>query len=99
MISKPEFIDRLRQLPDRIYSKTKSASYTNFIFKGNTLQFKRVNTEQIWDLDIDILYDIYRNNPFINTTTIKNITGKRVNSPSIAVLMAIGCIDGNGNRL
>lgn len=99
MISKLEFVNRLRQMPDTIYSKTRDASYTNFILNGSILQFERVNTGQIWDLNIDILYDIYRNNPFINTTTIKKITGKRVNSPSVAVLMQIGCIDGCGNRL
>jgi hypothetical protein len=99
MISKPEFINRLRQLPDMIYSKTREASYTNFNLNGSVLQFERVNTGKIWDLDVDVLYDIYRSNALINTTVIKNITGKRVNSPSVAVLMAIRCIDANGKRL
>lgn len=52
-----------------------------------------------WELNIDELYDIYRANSFINTTVIKNATGGRVNSPSVAVLMAIGCIDDKGNRV
>ena len=32
-------------------------------------------------------------------SVIKEITGGRTNSPSIAVLMAINCIDENGERL
>jgi hypothetical protein len=99
MLSKPDFIYRLTQLPDRIYSKTREASYINFYLKGSVLQFERANTKQIWDLNVDVLYDIYRSNDFINTTVIKNITGKRVNSPSVAILISIGCIDVNGNRL
>lgn len=99
MISQQEFIYRLNQLPETITSKTRKASYTNFNLRGTVLKFERVNTGEIWNLNIDVLYNIYRNNVFINTTTIKNITGKRVNSPSVAVLMAIGCIDANGNRI
>lgn len=58
-----------------------------------------VNTGEHWELNIDELYDIYNTNSFINTTVIKNKTGGRVNSPSVAVLMAIGSIDDKGNRI
>jgi hypothetical protein len=99
MISKSQFIDRVKQISSPIPSKTNKASYKNFKLISNILHFERVNTNQSWDLDIDTLYDIYQKNDFINTTTIKNITGRQVNSPSVAVLMAIGCLDSAGNRV
>ena len=86
-------------LPKTILSKTGDASYTNFSLRGNILAFDRVNTGEHWELDINELYDIYKANSFINTKVIKNSTGGRVNSPSVAVLMAIGCIDEKGNRI
>ena len=99
MISKAEFTSKVKSLPKTILSKTGDASYTNFGLQGSVLTFERVNTGEHWELNIDELYDIYRANSFINTTVIKNATGGRVNSPSVAVLMAIGCIDKKGNRI
>lgn len=46
-----------------------------------------------------LLYQIYRGNSFINTSVVKRIGKGRVNSPSVAILMQIGCIDENGNRI
>jgi hypothetical protein len=99
MISKTEFINQIESLPKTILSKTGDASYTNFSLRGSILAFDRVNTGEHWELNIDELYDIYNANRFINTTVIKNNTGGRVNSPSVAVLMAMGCIDDKGNRI
>ena len=99
MISKTEFVNKIEALPEIILSKTGDASYTNFSLRGSILAFDRVNTGEHWELNIDELYDIYKANNFINTTVIKNSTGGRVNSPSVAVLMAIGCIDDKGNRV
>ncbi|MEP7377400.1 MAG: hypothetical protein ABI675_28615 [Chitinophagaceae bacterium] len=99
MISKTEFISKIKMMRKTILSKTGNASYTNFSLYGNILAFDRVNTGEHWKLNIDELYDIYKANSFINTTIIKNSTGGRVNSPSVAVLIAIGCIDGKGNRI
>lgn len=99
MITKFEFISRVIGLPRTIPSKTKSASYTEFNLQDNTLTFVRVNTKKIWRLDIDELYKVYRSNNFINTTIVKNATQGRANSPSVAILMAVGCIDKYGNRI
>jgi hypothetical protein len=99
MITKEDFIARLGNLSNLIPSKTGKASYADFRLENSTLYFQRVNPKTNWDLDIEVLWSIYKTQPFINTTVVKNITGKRVNSPSIAVLMAIGCIDTAGNRL
>jgi hypothetical protein len=99
MISKTEFINKIQALPKTILSKTGNASYTNFSLRGGILTFDRINTGEPWELNIEELYEIYKTNSFINTTVIKNITGGRVNSPSVAVLMAIGCIDAKGNRI
>lgn len=82
-----------------IWSKTRSARYTNFSLSGNSLSFERVNTGQNWKLDIGELFELYKKHSFINTTIVKKATGGRVNSPSIAILMAIGCIDSDGNRI
>lgn len=99
MIPKNEFIKRIKGLPKTISSKTKTASYTAFKIVGNDLFFQRVKTGKTWKLNIDDLYEAYRANAFINTTVVKKAMQKRVNSPSVAVLMAIGCIDSYGNRI
>jgi hypothetical protein len=99
MINEKEFINRIKGLPKTIYSKTKKASYTSFKLEGAILNFQRVNPKTSWTLDIQHLYDIYRTNDFINTSVIKNITQGRVNSPSVAVLMEIRCIDEKGNKI
>ncbi len=99
MISKTEFINRISVLPKTIPSKTKSASYTAFKFQRNVLFFERVNTKKIWRLDIEELYYVYRTNNFINTSVVKKTMQGRVNSPSVAILIAIGCIDSYGNRI
>ena len=99
MITKNEFINRIQNLPKTIPSKSGKASYTDFILKGNNLSFKRVEPQSNWVLDIELLWKVYSTQQYINTTVVKEVTGGRVNSPSIALLMAIECIDKKGNRI
>jgi hypothetical protein len=99
MITKKEFVERIKKLPKTIPSKTKQASYTAFKLQNDILSFHRVNPKTDWELNISELYDIYCNEGFINTSVIKSITKGRVNPPSVAILMAIDLIDKNGNRI
>jgi hypothetical protein len=99
MISEKEFIERIICLPKVIPSKTGKASYTGFRIETNILHFHRVVPKTNWNLDLKELYHVYINNIFINTTVIKKETGRRVNSPSVALLLAIKCIDLKGNRI
>src|SRR5687767_10025688 len=93
MISKNEFVERIKLLRKAIPSKTGEATYAHFSLHQNILSFQRVNKGTFWKLNVDVLYDIYRAHNFINTTVVKGATGGRVNSPSVAILIAIGCID------
>jgi hypothetical protein len=99
IISKHEFFERIKQIPILIPSKTNTASYTGFVIDGNILSFYRVIPKTHWSLDLEKLYRVYSTQSFINTTVLKTATKGRVNSPSVAVLMAIGCIDKKGNRI
>ena len=99
MISREQFCKRLNNLPTVIPSKTGKASYSEFRVVNPIFHFKRNETGQYWDLDIDVLYSVYLKNDFINTTVVKETTGGRVNSPSVAILMAIGCLDKDGKRI
>jgi hypothetical protein len=99
MISEKDFIERIKNMPKTIWSKSGSASYTAFELKDDKLIFQRTNTRKFWELSVKQLFEIYRKNKFINTTVVKRTTGGRVNSPSVAILMAIGCLDEKGNRL
>lgn len=99
MITEKEFIKRIQALPKTIPSKTGMAAYTGFTIQGDMLYFHRVIPRTDWILDLKELYRIYSRNSFINTAVIKKETGGRTNSPSVAVLLAIGCIDRNGNRI
>ena len=99
MISKKEFNDRIQKLPKSISSKTGAARYSSFKLREGSLEFVRANTRKLWTLDVDVLYNIYKANRFIDTTVVKKATGGRTNSPAVAVLMAIGCFDPSGNRI
>jgi hypothetical protein len=99
MISEDVFLKRIKNLPVLIFSKTKKASYSNFRVEGNFLYFTRVNTRKEWSFNIEKLYQIYSTNNFINTSTIKSNTHGRTNSPSIAVLLSIHCIDEHGYKI
>ncbi len=99
MISKKEFLGRIANLPHEIPSKTAIARYSGFKVEGDVLHFYRIIPRTNWRLELDVLYDIYSNNKFINTSVVKEQTAGRVNSPSVAILMAIGCIDADGNRI
>jgi hypothetical protein len=99
VIGKRVFIRRLRELPELIVSKTGNAKYGQFSIKSGILNFYRVNTGKLWQLNIDELYEVYKSNSFINTSTIKKATNGRTNSPSLGILMSIGCIDEQGNRI
>ena len=99
MISEKEFQARILKLHSKILSKTKKASYSAFEVAGSKLHFVRDETGAQWVLDTSVLFDVYSKHSFINTTVVKAATNGLVNSPSVAVLMAINCIDKNGNRL
>ena len=98
MITFKSFQYKVETLPAFISSKTGKASYTNLKLDGRSLSFDRVNTQKKWEFDIRTLYDIYKKHKFINTSVIKQETNGRTNSPMVAVLMVIGCLDGKGYR-
>lgn len=98
MIDKNEFYFRVKQL-GAIASKTGTASYSHITTNNNIAKFKRDNTQKYWDIDLDKLYAIYLKENFFNTTVIKREMGGRVNSPSIAILMAIGACDKSGFKI
>ncbi len=97
MIAKDEFINRIKKLPS-FFSITKKASYSELSLTGNMLNFKRNNTNQYWDLNIDDVYEVYLKENFINTVILKKYLSGRVFSPSLGLLIATGLCDMNGNR-
>lgn len=99
MFTKKEFIKKIKELPEVVPSKTGKALYNSFNLIGNTLYFKRVVPKTDWNLDILTLYKVYSTQTFINTSVVKSITKGRINSPSVAILMAIKCIDKFGHRI
>ncbi len=99
MISEKIFIERIYNIPNTILSKTGTASYTGFKIDGELLHFHRVVPKTNWNLNLKTIYQVYLRNDFINTAVVKRETGGRVNSPTVAILLAIGCIDERGNRI
>lgn len=98
MISEKEFLQRASNLPETIPSITGKAFYTGFRIEADILYFHRVVPKTNWALNLKELYRVYKNNGFINTSVIKKETGGKVNSPSVALLIAMECIDKNGQR-
>lgn len=99
VIDKATFYKRVLDLPPVIPSITNRASYAIKGLAGKTLSFTRVNTAKQWQLDIEVLYHIYCQHTHIDSDLVKRETKGRVNSPMVAVLLAIGCIDGMGRRM
>lgn len=98
MKTKDELIKRIKTF-DRIFSKTGRASYSEFQIDGSIVRFTRDNTKQRWSLDIDVVYTAYRKEKYIDTVVLKRHLSGRVYSPSLAILIASGFCDENGNRI
>jgi len=92
-------MNRVEALPKSIPNKTKKTRYTGFILQRSILTLQRANRGKYCKVDLDNLYYAYRAHRFINTAVLKKISVNRVNSPSVAILMAIGAIDEFGNRI
>lgn len=98
-LSKVEFHQLILSLPKTILSKTGSASYSEFKTNGKLLSFKRVNTGEKWKLNLDELYEAYKNLNHINTIKIKKYISGRVYSPACAILISVGLYSSNGEKL
>lgn len=98
MKTKSLFLAKARKL-NKVYSKTRKVSYSNFTFTGNTLSFKRDSTGNYHSINLDELYTAYTKEKFINTIVLRNYISKWVYSPALAILIAMQFCDINGNRL
>jgi hypothetical protein len=98
MKSKSELLERIKGFRI-IFSKTETASCSRFKLNDNTVSFVRDNTGQIWSVDMDALYEIYRKERFISTVVIRKYFSGCKYSPSLAILITAGFIDKSGSRL
>ena len=83
-----------------IPSKTGVCSYKilHISIKDKKIVFKK-DSEKKESIDIDSLYKAYIENDFLNTKSIKKHIKSYNRSPAIAILMAAGLLDENGNRI
>lgn len=98
-ISKQQFIQRVRQLPPGVPSKTGRASYSGFHLQGDSLSFVRDVQHTNWRIDIGQLYVAYVQLEQINTILIRQYVKGRVYSPACAILMAMGLYNSAGRRI
>ena len=98
MKTKNELFKHIKKF-GRIFSKTGRASYSNFQVDGSIVRFTRDNTRKRRSVDIDVVYAVYRKEKYINTVVLKRHLSGRVYSPSLAILIASGFCDENGNRI
>lgn len=98
MMNKAEFFENVKNLSE-IKSKTGRAIYNNFSLNGNTLTFNRVEMGTVWLLDLLQLFELYLKEHYFDTSVIKTNLKQRTNSPSLAILIAIGACDYNGYRI
>ncbi len=97
MISKTEFINRIKQLKS-FMSKTGRASYSQLRLEGNKLFFKRDMTGVDWKLNIDNAYWAYTQENYFDTVVLQKYVIGRVYSPTLGLLMATGLCDKEGIR-
>jgi hypothetical protein len=98
MKTKNELIKQIRRF-GVIRSVTRRASYSEFNLEGDILTFKRNSTGNYRHVNLDQLYEAYRSENHINTVVLKNYLGNWVYSPGLAILIAAGFCDGDGNRI
>ena len=81
-----------------IPSKTGVCSYKILSIKDKKIVFKKDSGKKE-SIDIDSLYKAYIENDSLNTKSIKKYIKSYNRSPAIAILMAAGLLDENGNRI
>jgi hypothetical protein len=89
-----KLITALKTIP----SKTGKASYKSIRVIGNRVSLKRESSGEEVSISIEELYNVYKKESFINTTILRKYITGFVYSPALAILMATGLYDQNGNR-
>lgn len=98
MLNKTQFIEKISCIKTPVYSITRKASYSNLQISENSMLFKRNNTGKYWQINLDELFEAYRNLDNINTKSIQQIVTGRVYSPACAFLIASGLYKSDGKR-
>lgn len=100
MISKEQFLENVDNLPEQIYSTKQKKEYTKLLREGNVWHGMRTSGSE-FHLELDVLYQAYVENDFINTKTLLNggYIKERKRSPAIALMAAAGLLDENGNTI
>lgn len=81
-----------------IPSKTGVASYKLVSINNKECCFKKLSNN-VQSIEIDSLYKAYAENNSLNTTSMAEYIKSYNRSPAIAILMAAGLIDENGNKI
>lgn len=81
-----------------IPSKKKSASYKVISVNDKVCHFKKLSND-IQSIEIDSLYKAYTENDSLNTKSMAEYIKSFNRSPAIAILMAAGLLDENGNKI
>jgi hypothetical protein len=100
MLSKDQFYKKIMGIKIAT-SITGKASYSilEYIPGKNKLKFKRNNTGKEWQLNVDELFNAYRQESYFNTIILKKYITGRVFSPAFAVLLKIKACDRKGYRI
>lgn len=81
-----------------IPSKTGVASYKLVSINNKECCVKKLS-KNVQSIEIDSLYKAYTENNSLNTTSMAEYIKSYNRSPAIAILMAAGLIDENGNKI
>lgn len=90
------FIKKLSKV-NEAKSVSGRAFYHSIDLKGGKIYYTRESTGNTESIYIDDLYSIYSKEEFINTKIIKEYIDRK-QSPGLAILIAAGLYDKNGNK-
>lgn len=88
-LSKEEFIQQLQAVTEA--NSLQSVHYSHIRVEGGKIQGIRNSTQKSFEIDIDALYQAYKENETINTSILKRYVD-RVQSPAYAILIKMGLL-------
>jgi hypothetical protein len=91
------FVERLRAVSSAVSIKG-SASYHSILVEGNKIFYTRESTGQRESIRLEQLYEVYKKENFIDTKVVSAYITRRTYSPAVAILMAAGLYDADGDR-
>lgn len=90
-LSKEQFTELLQTVKEA--TSVGGVHYSQIKVSGNKITGRRDTTKEQFNINIDALYDAYKENEHINTNVLKKYIKNRAQSPGYAILLKMGIVN------